>query len=621
MIAVFAARVALVARAKSATFDEPFHIALGCSVLVHGDYRLRDNKPVLSQSLLAAPLVFSDLIFPGGYEPWRKDFLYPFSLEFLYRNVLPARTLLFRARLMSLLAALLMAGLVFEAARYVGGESAGLAALLLLTMDPNMLAHAGLATEDMTVTAFSFAALFALELYRARPGSARAAAYGLAAAAAVMSKFSALYLAPASAVLLILDGAWRPRWWKGRRPHAAAAAGAAVLAFFAVYGRHAAEYWRGFIQNAAFMAGGQPAFFAGHYSGRGFWSYFLGAVALKTQLPTLFLAGAAFVSGVSYRDPRRRWLLLPVLLLLGVSAFSPQQIGLRYILPIYPFVFVLAGISAAALRPRFAVAALLAWAAVSSIAIHPDYLAYFNELAGGPDGGWRYLVDSNLDWGQDLGGLRDYVRDHGVSDVVLSYYGCAPSESTGFPFQELYSTRLWGAVDHLNSDAPVREILAVSATNLQGVYSSPAFGGNPFAWLKPRAPLARIGHSIFVYDATSDPRLHEWLAHVYLIGAHWPQARREIRRARLLDPSSGWAALLASFAARSPDEMTLRFDEAVRLGCEKTAPWPEALATTRARIWYAALLKPRRAEFLKRGRGDLAAAAARLLARPELAGR
>jgi hypothetical protein len=93
----------------------------------------------------------------------------------------------------------------------------------------------------------------------------------------------------------------------------------------------------------------------------------------------------------------------------------------------YPFLFVAAGVAAATFAStrhrRWVVIALCAWYGGSVLRVHPQYLGYFNELAGGPSGGWRYLVDSNLDWGQDLRALKQWMDDHGVAPAVRDASG------------------------------------------------------------------------------------------------------------------------------------------------------------------------------------------------------
>jgi hypothetical protein len=140
-------------------------------------------------------------------------------------------------------------------------------------------------------------------------------------------------------------------------------------------------------------------------------------------------------------------------------------------------------------------AGLVAWSAAGALAIHPDYLAYFNPIAGGPDGGPRYLLDSNIDWGQDLPGLADYLRKQGhAGPVYFGYFGEDAPERWGLEPRQVFR----GA----------RGVVAVSVNYLYGMpYRTYSFTDwavyryppNYFGWLRREKPVAVIGHTIYVY--------------------------------------------------------------------------------------------------------------------------
>ncbi|MBL7183318.1 MAG: hypothetical protein ISS50_02585, partial [Anaerolineae bacterium] len=201
-------------------------------------------------------------------------------------------------------------------------------------------------------------------------------------------------------------------------------------------------------------------------------------------------------------------LLLPVLVYLATSLSSQAlNIGYRHILPILPFLFVFASGVARSLElrrlPRTTACLLLViWYLVASIRIYPDYLAYFNELVGGPDNGWRYLVDSNLDWGQDLKGLKRYIERAGIEEVYLSWFGSTYPDAYGYDIPHrllpsfIYHPGQVAGVP-FNPLRPAPGVYAISATNLQGVYFS---DHDLFAWFRERQPLSKIGYSIFIYE-------------------------------------------------------------------------------------------------------------------------
>ncbi len=206
------------------------------------------------------------------------------------------------------------------------------------------------------------------------------------------------------------------------------------------------HYLEGFDEQKLESEGGYPVYLCGEIRRSGWWWYYLVALALKVPLGTWLVSLAAFLPRRAGPAPRAGWadagmVLVPPLLFLAVMSFGTNiNLGVRYVLPAFPFWFVWVGRVGAwfdaskpsgAVHNRWArpVALALAltglvWNAGECLAFHPHELAYFNELAGGPDKGRRYLIDSNLDWGQDLRRLEEWMRDHRPGQRVgLAYFG------------------------------------------------------------------------------------------------------------------------------------------------------------------------------------------------------
>jgi hypothetical protein len=249
----------------------------------------------------------------------------------------------------------------------------------------------------------------------------------------------------------------------------------------------------------------RPAFLFGEIREGGWWYYFPVTFALKTPLALIGLLILLVLRRRGASGPRpRAWLFVwtPVAIYAAAAMASGLDIGHRHLLPIYPFLFAAAGAGAAwalAARgaARFAVLVLCAWYGGSVLRVHPHYLAYFNELAGGPAGGWRYLADSNVDWGQDLRGLKRWMDDNGVDHVKLSYFGTADPAYYG-----ISCDRLPGKTQP-DPSAIVREIapgdvVAASVTNLQGVFLTPE-ERRFMRRLRDSTAVARVGYSIFIY--------------------------------------------------------------------------------------------------------------------------
>jgi len=174
---------------------------------------------------------------------------------------------------------------------------------------------------------------------------------------------------------------------------------------------------------------GHPAYLFGEWRHHGWWYYLPVAIALKTPLPLLLLAGAAGII-LAMRGIETRFVVLAPLLAatvyLALAMSGGVSLGIRYLLPAAPMVTVsvVAILNDQLRRRRWAAWALLGWLALTTMRARPFYIEYFNELAGGTENGYRYLVDSNYDWGQDLKRLQTFVRDRQVDHLYLSFLAC-----------------------------------------------------------------------------------------------------------------------------------------------------------------------------------------------------
>lgn len=229
--------------------------------------------------------------------------------------------------------------------------------------------------------------------------------------------------------------------------------------------------------------GDRPAFLDNQWSLVGFSSFFPLAFLYKTPLPVLGLV--AIAAGVAIAR-RRHWKFEKALnpfaifaVIYAAFAVGTQlNIGHRHILPIYPALFVACGSVALLLRKNSraifagAIALLICWQIGESFIVRPNYLAYFNQIAGGPRNGYRHLVDSSLDWGQDLPALKTWLDDHGstvnAKAIYLAYFGVADPKSYGLDAKRLPE-------NHSTGDQTFGQlrggVYCVSATTLQSVYA------------------------------------------------------------------------------------------------------------------------------------------------------
>ena len=543
---------------KSPTVDEPNHLTRGYAYLKTGDLRLSrtTGHPPLLNLICALPLsLLPEIGSPRDYAGWEGGFLNAFATTFVFGNPVALDRLFFLGRLPVMCITLCLAALVARWAGELYGPWGSALALLFCALDPNLIAHGQLATTDVGVALAFTLAIYASWRFWRRPSLHAAALTGVATGLAQCVKFSAILLLPILGLLGLIEvwgvsRAARPpaRSFTGRRMALASAlltlswmmTAAIVLAgltVWAVYGFHvgrpsgwaiavpAPEYVEGLRTILTRVSTPRPTFLMGQLLSKGRWYYFAVALLLKTPLPTLIAPPIALLLTVLSRRRRpfswSEWPLLAVpLLYLGTSTQSTLNLGYRHLLPILPFLWICAG-RLGALFPvphggqkawwPAAVAAgfLVAWLAAGTLGVAPHYLAYFNELAGGPDGGWRYLVDSNLDWGQDLYALKGYLARHALpgQDVYLSWFGSTypylyDRELAYHPLPSHFSYPYAreAARSPYNPFHPAPGLYAISATNLQGLGLA---AGDVFARFRTQEPIARIGHSIFVYQVTA----------------------------------------------------------------------------------------------------------------------
>jgi hypothetical protein len=546
---------------KAPTFDEEFHIARAYAYLGRGDLRMQQNHPPLVSVLSGLPLLLMPELTPPEEIPhWDDAFLFDFADSLFWRLGHDVDKMLFLARFPIVLLGVLLGVFIYRWAREAYGARAGLLAAGLYAFAPNLLAHTRLVTTDLAVTACGFIALYAFWRTLRQPTAWRAALAGLALGLALAAKLSALLLIPVMGVLTLLEltnGATRKRQLTSRSVdhwslvigHSSLVILLSALVIWAFY-RFEVRPWPGtrvllpattYLLNVRTLIGhagrGHGAFLMGQVSMHGWWTYFPVAFVLKTPLLTLGLLGVSVwdtvrticsvrSSNLLTADFGRWWredaaLLLYPAAYFGLAMASSLNIGFRYILPIVPFLIVyaakpagLAWIRPAWLRQRALPALLILYAGVA-LWLHPHYLAYFNLLAGGPQGGYRYLVDSNLDWGQDLKLLKAYLGDLGIDEtdgIWLGYFGTADPAYYGIRYRSLFKS---GSSDIVRDFAPMNPApgwYAISATVLQGPFSPEP---DVFDWFRRHEPVAKIGYSIFVYQVAPDPDPPAWLGLCY----------------------------------------------------------------------------------------------------------
>lgn len=497
-------------RATSATFDEVQYWGLGKYILKQQKWDVMGAilHPPLSYYLNSVPLLFveedarlwqyeemdRDLDFLGGVDIIRGQALLssPFNAN---------DRLLISSRILFAFLGICLGYYVYRFSRALYGESGGFLSLLLFTFCPHMLAYSGLILPDMPLTLFTVAFLYHFWICLENDTRRNRLLTGLFLGLALLSKFTALLLIP----MLVIPGLlYRHKViiFSARRIVTIAAAAFLILSIG--YGFNLTPYLQGIIYQFQHASGGHSSFLMGEHSINGWWYYYPVVFILKSPLPLILLLAAAvacyYLKAMQMRY-KAQFLLLPVIILFGFFSLMHQSIGIRYILPIYPLIFVLVGsLSTYSGRYRYGLYLLCLCYVAGTLWSAPHFLSYFNELIGRNDNASKYLVDSNLDWGQDLKGLKKYMEQNNVKRITLSYFGADSPQRYGIDYDWLPSHYLQNPGKDVSLRIPENQLLAISATNLQGVYFDDK---NIYKWLQEFQPVAVIGHTVFVYDIAS----------------------------------------------------------------------------------------------------------------------
>jgi 4-amino-4-deoxy-L-arabinose transferase-like glycosyltransferase len=538
----------------SVTFDEDLHISTGYSVLRTGDLRLVEDHPPLIGHLMSWPLLLSPQIpEPKEIPAWADGDRRLFVRNEIWWRI-PIDSWVIPPRIPICWLSVLLGAVLFRWAADWFGARAGLVALALFVFDPNILAHGTLATLDLGVACFVFIAMFGVQRLLRRPSWSNLIVGGVFLGLALGAKVSGIIVLPVSVGLMVLWGLRhrQPEWLGDLFARLSLYLGTAFLTLWAVHlfsfgpppglsiPLPAPTYWNSFLRVGRHVSRGNPAYLLGETYVGGRWIYFPIAFALKTPLPALILTGAAAVTALraAWHSPQERWRSL-VMVSLPASYFvmsiaNKINIGYRHLLPIIPFLYLIIArldilahsilkdpkqprISFPRVRDprfarhvlRFALLALLLWQILGTLRVWPFYLTYFNEIAGGPQNGYRYLADSNVDWGQGLKALRDYLEQKSWPQVRLSTF-------TFFIHPELYGIQATPLPPLADAPAvlptrynPSPGTYIISASTLRGLQ---LIDREMYNWFWHREPDEKVANAMLVYHVPERDPEPSWLA-------------------------------------------------------------------------------------------------------------
>ncbi len=551
LLGVLVAQLALSVRQESLTWDEDDHIYAGYMSWKTGDFGLNPEHPPLVKLLGALPLLGMRLYVPPLQQRFFKHEAFLGGKDFLFKN--DTDRMLFRVRMSVAVLTVLLALLIFLATREMFGMGPAFMALTLFVFDPNILAHGAVLGTDMGLSCFMFATVYAFYRYVKTPSVPRLLLTGLAAGLALASKHTGILVFPMLLLLAIVElirGA-TPPVAVGRRALSGAASlfvisAVAVAVLWGFYGfRYAArpggmqlnpplaEYiqpmrpheatlvaavarWRLLPESYLYgladvrqTADFYSSYLFGKVYAHGVWFYFPSAFIIKSTLAFLILLGLAIYAIASGK--LRCWreilfLTIPPAVHFAVAMSSRINIGVRHILPVYVFLYVLIGGAAWALIRQkrqwaYVITALVLFQVISSVRAYPVYMAYSSEVWGGPSQTYRYLSDSNVDWAQQLKAVKQYLDQHGIRQCWFAYFaqGVVDAQDYGIPCKPLITEDSQWVNEEMDVPVEIDGPVLLSTGTMSG-FEFASDDLNPYREFKSVRPTAVIQDAVFVYD-------------------------------------------------------------------------------------------------------------------------
>lgn len=537
---------------KSITTDEIVLIPAAYYYYVDADVNLIGQHPPVCKLLAGLPLLF---IQPNEWKPAKFDPAgrpdqneWEYVMRFWHDNRPQFEAISFWSRVPMIALTLALGAILFFFTRDLLGSRVALLAVALFAVEPTILAHGRIVQTDIPAAFGLLLTVYAIWRYIRAPGWKHACFLGIAAAVALLAKYSMLVAVPAIfatiGVLFCFRGARR---WNLIRDAIIAAIVLLIVINAAYFFNHRAltpgdlkwvsdmfpgssglltpmlhilrwilptDLLMGIYWQLHHTRIGHPASLLGMYSEHGWWYYFPVAFSFKVTIPFLILsvASVAWAARRVGREREGRWLVLlvPLVLYTALLALSPINIGVRYYLPAYIFFIILsAALVDSLLRYRGPVLArytaiagailALCWMGVEALRTYPHYTPYMNQLAFGRPH-WWYLSDSNVEWGDDSKELAAWLRARGETRVrglllgcfaTLDFYQINYVDALGSPGTPPPRYMALGASFLNGSTVPLYEIDGHRVSNNKRV--------NTFDSYRNRQPEATIGNSIYVF--------------------------------------------------------------------------------------------------------------------------
>ena len=505
----------------SPTSDEPPHLLSGYTALKFGQNYHDPEHPLLVKTIAAFPLLFENIRYNQNdpnlvNQQWNFDVgkMFKGARSWLnYQGNNPDQ-ILFSSRIPMVLLTIFFGKILFLFTKKLFGSAAALLATFLYATEPIILANGNLIDTDIAAMGWFLTTIFALYLYSERHSPKRLGLLILTLAAALLSKFSMVYLLPIVLALMVYFY-YRDKKFLWQHLLFLVLGVFAIISLFYGVISFRKEGLAGFfpfewlvglgmVTNQVSDSARFSYLFGKSYYGS-LWYYFPALVFTKTQILTLL----GSILGIFYlwkkqfnlKLPQLVLIFSPALIFFAVALTAKLNIGLRHVLPIYPFLIMLSAAGYVTffnvilgvtknlnvkIVLTFLIATLFVGRLWSVATTYPNFLSYYNFTVGGTDNGWKVADDSNYDWGQDVKRLADWVKANNIKSIALdNYSGVYAADYYNIPYTLMGPEK-----------TNYKGYVALSASVIT-YYEDKSYS---YSWLiNNHQPLARAGKSIFIY--------------------------------------------------------------------------------------------------------------------------
>jgi hypothetical protein len=474
--------------------------------------------------------------------------------EFVYESGNNPQQIIFWSRLPMILLLTLLGGLLFLWSRRLGGNAIGLLVLTLFAFSPTLLAHGRLVTTDVAAGLGILVSIFSWIEFLKKPDIKNMIVAGILFGLSLCFKFSLVLLIPFFVIITIayiISNNKKDKLWEYTSKSIIIGLFSLFFVINPIYSFHVqnypldhqirdtladlapgkitiikdiviamaeipfltplAQFFRGVAMTMQRASFGNTVYFLGNISADGWWYYFPIIYLLKVPLSFHLITIMGIIGGL--KEKKKNWikenftifsLILFILIYWFLAIIGNLNIGIRHILPTLPLIYIVVAMGIKKLLDsqvankemiKKILVILLVLYAGSSLKAFPNYIPYFNELAGGTDNGYKISVDSNYDWGQDFYKLLAFVEERKIEKINLDYFG---GENP-----EYYLGDKYVKFNPKETIEPPKGWIAISLNQLQGGIAKPVQDFDQqigfYDWTKNYEPVARIGKSIMVY--------------------------------------------------------------------------------------------------------------------------